>query len=80
MAKIINFGIIYGISQYGLAKQLGVSNGEAKLFIDNYFQKFPNINDFMKLTTDKAKKLGFVENLFGRKSHIKDINAKNFML
>jgi DNA polymerase-1 len=63
MAKIINFGIIYGISQYGLAKQLGVSNAEAKLFIDNYFQKFPNINDFMKATTDKAKKLGYVENL-----------------
>ena len=80
MAKIINFGIIYGISQYGLAKQLGVSNAEAKLFIDNYFQKFPNISDFMKATTDKAKKLGYVENLFGRKSHIKDINAKNFML
>ena len=80
MAKIINFGIIYGISQYGLAKQLGVSNAEAKLFIDNYFQKFPNINDFMKATTDKAKKLGYVENLFGRKSYIKDINAKNFML
>ena len=80
MAKIINFGIIYGISQYGLAKQLGVSNAEAKLFIDNYFQKFPNINDFMKATIDKAKKLGYVENLFGRKSHIKDINAKNFML
>ncbi|MFL2533954.1 MAG: DNA polymerase I [Alphaproteobacteria bacterium] len=80
MAKIINFGIIYGISQYGLAKQLGVSNADAKLFIDNYFQKFPNINDYMKATTDKAKKLGYVENLFGRKSHIKDINAKNFML
>ena len=80
MAKIINFGIIYGISQYGLAKQLGVSNAEAKLFIDNYFQKFPNINDFMKTTVQKAKKLGYVENLFGRKSHIKDINAKNFML
>ena len=80
MAKIINFGIIYGISQYGLAKQLGVSNAEAKLFIDNYFQKFPNINDFMKTTVEKAKKLGYVENLFGRKSHIKDINAKNFML
>jgi DNA polymerase-1 len=80
MAKIINFGIIYGISQYGLAKQLGVSNAEAKLFIDNYFLKFPNINDFMKSTIDKAKKLGYVENLFGRKSHIKDINAKNFML
>ena len=50
MAKIINFGIIYGISQYGLAKQLGVSNAEAKLFIDNYFQKFPNINDFMNFS------------------------------
>ena len=63
MAKIINFGIIYGISQYGLAKQLGVSNAEAKLFIDNYFQKFPNIRDFMKATTDKAKKLGYDEKL-----------------
>ncbi len=80
MAKIINFGIIYGISQYGLAKQLGVSNAEAKLFIDNYFYKFPNIKEYMKTTTEKAKKLGYVENLLGRKSHIKDINAKNFML
>ena len=80
MAKIINFGIIYGISQYGLANQLGVSNTEAKLFIESYFQKFPNINDFMKETSVKAKKLGYVENLFGRKSYIKDINAKNFML
>ena len=80
MAKIINFGIIYGISAFGLAKQLSVSNQEAKLFIENYFKKFPNIENFMKSSVENSKKNGYIENLFGRKSFIKNINSKNFML
>ena len=52
MAKIINFGIIYGISAFGLAKQLKVSNQEAKIFIENYFKKFPNIEKFMQETVE----------------------------
>ena len=80
MAKIINFGIIYGISAFGLAKQLGVSNQDAKLFIENYFKKFPNIENFMKGSIETSKKNGYIENLFGRKSFIKNINSKNFML
>jgi len=80
MAKIINFGIIYGISAFGLAKQLKVSNQEAKIFIENYFKKFPNIEKFMQETVEFSKKNGYVENLFGRKSFIKNINSKNFML
>ena len=80
MAKIINFGIIYGISAFGLAKQLSVSNQEAKLFIENYFKKFPNIENFMKNSVENSKKNGYIENLFGRKSFIKNINSKNFML
>ena len=80
MAKIINFGIIYGISAFGLAKQLGVSNQDAKLFIENYFKKFPNIENFMKGSIETSKKNGYIVNLFGRKSFIKNINSKNFML
>ncbi len=80
MAKIINFGIIYGISAFGLAKQLKVSNQEAKYFIENYFKKFPNIEKFMNESIETSKKNGYVENLFGRKSFIKNINSKNFML
>ncbi len=80
MAKIINFGIIYGISAFGLAKQLKVTNQEAKTFIENYFKKFPNIQNFMQETVEFSKKNGYVENLFGRKSFIKNINSKNFMM
>ena len=77
-AKTINFGIIYGISQYGLAKQIGVSNIEAEEFLNSYFLKFPEIKDYMKTTINFCRKSGYVSNIFGRKTHIIGINDKNF--
>ena len=77
-AKAINFGIIYGISQYGLAKQIGVSNIEAKEFLNSYFLKFPEIKDYMKTTINFCRKSGYVSNIFGRKTHMTGINDKNF--
>lgn len=78
-AKAINFGIIYGISSFGLANQLGVSKGEAKEYIDAYFEKFPGIRDYMDRTKSEAHEFGFVKTLFGRKCHMRDINSKNPM-
>ena len=77
-AKAINFGIIYGISQYGLAKQIGVSNNEAEEFINSYFVKFPEIKEYMRSTINFCRKSGFVNNIFGRRTHIVGINDKNF--
>ena len=77
-AKAINFGIIYGITQYGLAKQISVSNQEALDFINNYFKKFPEIKDYMNNTIKFCRKNGFVNNIFGRKIHLRNINDKNF--
>ena len=77
-AKAINFGIIYGISQYGLAKQINVSNYEAEEFLDAYFAKFPEIKIYMDKTIKFCRRSGFVNNIFGRKSHFININDKNF--
>ncbi len=77
-AKAINFGIIYGISQYGLAKQIGVSNIEAEEFLNSYFIKFPEIKEYMSNTIKFCRKSGYVSNVFGRKTHILGINDKNF--
>jgi DNA polymerase-1 len=77
-AKAINFGIIYGISQYGLAKQIGVSNIEAEEFLNSYFIKFPEIKEYMNATINFCRKSGYVQNIFGRKTHIVGINDKNF--
>ncbi len=77
-AKAINFGIIYGISQYGLAKQINVSNNEAEEFLNSYFKKFPEIKDYMKTTVNFCRKSGYVSNIFGRKTHLTGINDKNF--
>ncbi len=77
-AKAINFGIIYGISQYGLAKQIGVSNIEAAEFLNSYFLKFPEIKDYMESTIKFCRKSGYVNNIFGRRTHITGINDKNF--
>ena len=77
-AKAINFGIIYGISQYGLAKQIGVSNNEAEEFLNSYFLKFPEIKDYMSSTIKFCRKSGYVNNIFGRKTHIAGINDRNF--
>ena len=77
-AKAINFGIIYGITQYGLAKQISVSNNEALEFINSYFKKFPEIKDYMQSTIKFCRKNGYVSNIFGRRIHLRGINDKNF--
>ena len=77
-AKAINFGIIYGITQYGLAKQISVSNEDAQEFINSYFKKFPEIKDYMQMTVKSCRKKGYVTNIFGRRIHLRGINDKNF--
>ena len=77
-AKAINFGIIYGISQYGLAKQINVSNYEAEEFLNSYFAKFPEIKMYMENTIKFCRKGGYVKNIFGRRSHFRAINDKNY--
>jgi DNA polymerase-1 len=76
-AKAINFGIIYGISAFGLANQLGIEREEAGAYIKKYFERFPGIRDFIEETKAFAKKYGYVETLFGRKCHYPDLNASN---
>ena len=77
-AKAINFGIIYGISQYGLAKQINVSNYEAEEFLNSYFARFPEIKVYMDQTIKFCRKNGYVNNIFGRRSHFININDKNY--
>jgi len=77
-AKAINFGILYGISPYGLAKQLSISNSEAKKYIENYFSRFPGIKEYMNSQISFAKTNNYVETIFGRRCNIKGINDKNF--
>ena len=77
-AKAINFGIIYGISQYGLAKQIMVSNNEAEKFLNSYFLKFPEIKEYMNATIKFCRKSGYVSNIFGRRTHLRGINDKNY--
>jgi len=79
-AKAINFGIIYGITQYGLAKQISVSNQEALDFINAYFKKFPEIKEYMSSTIKFCRKNGYVNNIFGRRIHLRGINDKNFSI
>jgi DNA polymerase-1 len=79
-AKAINFGIIYGISAFGLAKQLGISRSESAQFIDAYFEKFPKIKTFMESLLEIAKKNAYTETLFGRRRPIPDIHSKNAVL
>jgi len=78
-AKAINFGIIYGQSAFGLAKQLGIPQREAKEYIDLYFKKYPGISLYMEKTQELARKQGFVETIFGRRCHVAGINDKNAM-
>lgn len=78
-AKAINFGIIYGISAFGLANNLGISRTEAKEYIDAYFEKFPGIKAYMEAAKDEAREFGYVKTLFGRKCHVRSINDKNPM-
>jgi DNA polymerase-1 len=75
-AKAINFGIVYGISGFGLANQLGIAQSEASDYIKKYFARFPGIRDYMETTKQLARTHGFVETLFGRRIHIREINSK----
>ncbi|MEC7795352.1 MAG: DNA polymerase I [Pseudomonadota bacterium] len=75
-AKAINFGVIYGISGFGLARNLRIPRAEAQGFIDRYFERFPGIRDYMEATTDFAKTHGYVQTLFGRRIHTPEIAAK----
>jgi len=76
-AKIINFGILYGMSAFGLGKQLGVERGEAQAFIDAYFAQYPAVRHFMEKTLGLARAQGYVETLLGHRIHVPEINAKN---
>ena len=76
-AKMVNFGIIYGISAFGLSQRLGIKRKEAKEIIDNYFKEFPNVKNYMDSTINFAKKNGYVETLFKRKRFLKNINSGN---
>ncbi|ASP35237.1 DNA polymerase I [Labrenzia sp. VG12] len=76
-AKAINFGIIYGISAFGLANQLGIARGEAGDYIKTYFERFPGIKDYMEATKKQVHANGFVTTIFGRKAHYPDVNTKN---
>ena len=76
-AKAINFGLIYGMSAFGLAKQLGIDRNEAKEYVDLYFNRYPGVKKFMDLTRDNAKQNGFVETVYGRRLYLPEINARN---
>ena len=79
-AKTVNFGIVYGISDYGLGKQLGVSRNEAAKYIADYFARYTGVKEYMNNEIAKAHKLGYVETLFGRRRYLPDINHSNYNL
>ncbi|GAA0419465.1 DNA polymerase I [Cocleimonas flava] len=78
-AKAVNFGLIYGMSAFGLAKQLKVSRTEAAEYVTKYFKRYPGVKHYMEDTREKAKEDGYVETLFGRRLYLPEINAKNAM-
>ncbi|MFN3717015.1 MAG: DNA polymerase I [Thiobacillus sp.] len=77
MAKIINFGLIYGMSAFGLASQLNLERSAAQAWIDRYFARYPGVADYMQRTRETARKRGYVETVFGRRLYLPEINAKN---
>ncbi len=76
-AKAINFGLIYGMSAFGLARQLGIERAAAQEYVDLYFERYPGVRAFMEATREQARKQGYVETLFGRRLYLPDINARN---
>lgn len=78
-AKAVNFGLIYGMSSFGLAKQLGVSRQDAQSYIDIYFKRYPGVLEYMERTREQAHRLGYVETLFGRRLYLPEINSRNKM-
>lgn len=79
-AKAVNFGIVYGITGFGLAKQIGLSRKEAQEYIDSYLEKFSGVKQFMNDITKKAEECGYVETLFGRRRYIPELKSNNFMV
>lgn len=77
-AKAVNFGIVYGISDYGLSQNLGISRKEAQNYIDTYFEKYPGVKDYMERIVREAKDQGFVETLYHRRRYLPDINSRNY--
>lgn len=77
-AKAVNFGIVYGISDFGLSQNLGITRKAAKQYIDTYFERYPGVKDYMKNIVVKAKEDGYVETLYHRRRYLPDIHAKNF--
>ena len=77
-AKAVNFGVVYGISDFGLANNLGISRKEAKSYIDTYFERYPRIKNYMENVVREARDKGYVETLFHRRREIPDINSRNF--
>jgi DNA polymerase-1 len=75
-AKAINFGLIYGMSAFGLAKQLGIERGQAQAYVDRYFERYPGVRRYMDATRDGARRLGYVSTVFGRRLYLPDINAR----
>ena len=77
-AKAINFGLIYGMSAFGLARQLGLDRGAAQAYVDRYFERYPKVKEYMEATKHAARESGFVETVFGRRLYLPDIKARNF--
>jgi len=76
-AKAINFGLIYGMSAFGLARQLGIARGAAQEYIDRYFERYPGVQTYMEATREQARSQGYIETVFGRRLYLPDINARN---
>ena len=76
-AKAINFGLMYGMSAFGLAKQLGISRGQAQEYVNLYFDRYPGVKAFMEDTRERARSDGFVETVFGRRLYLPEINSRN---
>jgi DNA polymerase-1 len=79
-AKSVNFGIIYGISAFGLSQNIGISRKESKQIIEQYFEEFPDVKNYMDLSVQKARENEFVETLYGRRRYLKDINSRNAVM
>ena len=77
-AKAINFGLIYGMSAYGLGRQLNIGRGDAQAYIDLYFERYPGVKEYMDRTRSLAAEQGYVETLFGRRLYLPEIKASNF--
>jgi DNA polymerase-1 len=78
-AKAVNFGLIYGMSSFGLAKQLGIERQDAQYYMDRYFERYPGVLEYMERTRTQAHQFGYVETIFGRRLYLPEINAQNMM-